>query len=174
MDTVDLWKRYSGELLGYLKKNSSSMHNAEDILSEVFLNAVRYQNTLAAMSPKQCRLWLYNSAKHKLVDLARKRKIRMQMIFTPEPFEDDLSKVLVTELISKLPPELLSKKLYEIFLNESMLTISLNQQNTLHKLIHNNNSNIEIREHESIKQPEPEPEKKNISETVINSAYYKL
>lgn len=44
MDIIELWKQYHDELLGYLRKSASSVDIAEDILSEVFLNAVRYQN----------------------------------------------------------------------------------------------------------------------------------
>ncbi len=70
--------------------------------------------------------------------------------------------------------ELLSNKIHEIFLNESTLTISLNQQNALRKLIRNNDGNVCIREYECSKQPEPVPVKHDLSETRINCKYYKL
>lgn len=79
-------------------------------------------------------------------------------------------------------PEMLLNKVYEIFLNDSTLTVSLNQQNALRKRIHNNDSSVNIREYERAKEPEPEPapetdsepEEQDILVTKINCAYYKL
>ncbi len=106
MDIIELWKRYSGELLGYLRKHSCSTYAAEDILSEVFLKAVSYQNIIATMSPIQCRLWLYKSAKNKLIDLARRKNMEIRLIPAPSLTEDDLSVVSVSEFISRLPTDL--------------------------------------------------------------------
>lgn len=61
------------------------METAEDIASEVFVKALSYQSTLAEMSQAQCRLWLYTSAKRKLIDLARKRKTESRVITTVDP-----------------------------------------------------------------------------------------
>lgn len=106
MDIIELWKRYSRELLCYLRKNTINMDTAEDILSEVFLNAVKYQGTLAAMSPKQCRSWLYVSARHKLIDLARIKKMETRIIPAPDLVEDDLTAASVSEFMSMLPDDL--------------------------------------------------------------------
>lgn len=106
MDIVELWKRYSGELFGYLRKQVNSDDAAEDIVSEVYLKAVRYQSTLVEMSPKQCRSWLYTSAKNKLIDLARNKKMETRIKPVPDGIEDDLSVVSVSELISRLPDDL--------------------------------------------------------------------
>lgn len=106
MDLIELWACYSGELLGYLYKKTSSGDAAEDIMSETFLKAVRYQSLLVEMAPKQCRLWLYTTAKNELIDLARKKKYETRIIPTPSLTEDDLSVVMVVELIAKLPDDL--------------------------------------------------------------------
>lgn len=73
-----------------------------------------------------------------------------------------------------VPAKLLSAKIYNIFLNNSDLTISLHQQNTIQKLSNSKNSEIHIREIEATKQPEPEPQQQDFIETKINTACYKL
>lgn len=123
MDIIELWQQYHGELLGYLRKSASSVDTAEDILSEVFLNAVRYQNTLVAMSPIQCHLWLYTSAKHKLIDLARNKKMETRIMPTSNLIEDDLSIVEVSGLISKIPDELQDLVAMRYFADMDSITI---------------------------------------------------
>jgi len=106
MDITELWTQYSSELLGYLKKHTGNIDAAEDILSEVYLSAVRHHTTLANMAPKQCRNWLFTCAKHRFIDTVRKKKIETMYQVIPEPFEDDLTRVMVSEAMSQLPGDL--------------------------------------------------------------------
>lgn len=78
------------------------------------------------------------------------------------------------EIHPDVTSELLTKKIHEIILNASNLTITPHQQNALRKLIVNKDSNINVREYECDTQPEPEPKEQDFIETKINSAYYKL
>lgn len=78
------------------------------------------------------------------------------------------------EIAIDIPIELLSKKLHRIILQESSLTLGLSQHKALLKKIENHNSDLMIREHIEQAEPKQEPETKTITETRINTTYYKL
>lgn len=78
------------------------------------------------------------------------------------------------QIDSDLPADLLTEKIHQIIIRDSVLTMSLHQQNVINKLLRSNDSHIKIREHEEVKQPEPEPVKEDVIETKINCSYYKL
>ena len=106
MDITELWHKFNGQLLGYILKNTNSKENAEDILSEVFLSAMKYQSTLVTMSLQQCRSWLYTTARNKIIDAARKKKPDISLTPLDEKFDDDFSQMIVSEAVSKLPDDL--------------------------------------------------------------------
>lgn len=78
------------------------------------------------------------------------------------------------EIAMDIPIELLSKKLHGIILEDSSLTLGLSQHKALLKKIENHNSDLMIREHIQQAKPKQEPETKTITETRINTTYYKL
>lgn len=125
MDTVELWERYSGELTGYLQKNTGGFEEAEDIAAEVFLRVIKNKNTLKGLSEKQCRLWLYTTAKRIGIDLARKRKLesRMDILQAPELIEDDLSKIAVAQVLGELPEDLQDLVAMRYFADMDSMTI---------------------------------------------------
>ena len=106
MDIIELWDNYSGELTGYLKRTTQNTGDAEDIASEVFLRVLKNQSLLATMSSKQCRLWIYTTAKRIRIDIARKRKLESRVILAPDLYEDDLSVAAVSQVIGMLPEDL--------------------------------------------------------------------
>jgi RNA polymerase sigma factor (sigma-70 family) len=59
-------------LLKYIRSRISSLEEAEDILQEVFYQAVRNQNTLEPIN--NIMSWLYRTAKNKVIDWYRKKK----------------------------------------------------------------------------------------------------
>lgn len=124
MDVIKLWNEYSGELIGYLKKSTVNTSDAEDIASEVFLRALKNKSLLASMSSKQCRLWLYTTAKHILIDIARRKKLESRIIVTEEIYEDDLSAAAVSQVIRLLPKELQDLVAMRYFADMDSFTIS--------------------------------------------------
>jgi len=107
MDIVTLWKEYGGELTGYLRKTARNAGDAEDISSEVFLRALKNQAQLAEMTNRQCRLWLYTTAKRLVIDLARKNRLNSRIQPAPEQIEDDFTGgAAVSQIIGLLPDEL--------------------------------------------------------------------
>jgi hypothetical protein len=78
------------------------------------------------------------------------------------------------EIAMEIPIELLSKNVQRIILQDSSLTLGLNQHKALLKKIENHSSDLMIREHIQQDKPKREPETKTITETRINTTYYKL
>jgi len=106
MEIARLWEEFGGELTGYLRNRDLNVGDAEDIASEVFLRALKSQVLLAGMTNKQCRLWLYTTAKRIVIDLARKKRLDSRVQPVPEQVEDDLSGMVVSQVIGLLPNEL--------------------------------------------------------------------
>jgi len=106
MDIVTLWKEYGSELTGYLRKNARNAGDAEDLSSEVFLRALNNRALLAEMSNRQCRVWLYTTAKRLVIDLARKNKLSSRIQPVSDRIEDDFSGAAVSQMIGLLPDEL--------------------------------------------------------------------
>lgn len=79
------------------------------------------------------------------------------------------------EISPEVSLEIISEKIHKIYLNDSTLTIGLNQQNILRRKIHNTNGDVLLREFENTEEIAPnEPYKKDFIETRVNSSYYKL
>ena len=72
---ADLYRAYSGPLLAYLVTQVRRREDAEDLLGEVFLQAMRdvlrFEGTLSGF-----RAWLYRIATNRAVDLARRNQRR--------------------------------------------------------------------------------------------------
>lgn len=79
------------------------------------------------------------------------------------------------EISPEVSSEIISEKIHKIYLNDSTLTIGLNQQNILRRKIHNTNGDVLLREFENTEEIVPnEPYKKDFIETRVNCSYYKL
>lgn len=92
-ETYKFYKTYSPKILSYLTKRLPSRHDAQEIMHDVFLEAIDalplLRNETAVLS------WLYKIARNKIVDFYRKRKIK-------------------TILLSQLPfLELMSQEIYQ-------------------------------------------------------------
>lgn len=60
-------------LLKYIRSKVSNLEEAEDILQEVFYQALRNQNTMAPVN--NIMSWLYRITKNKIIDWYRKKKL---------------------------------------------------------------------------------------------------
>lgn len=98
-----LYKDYYNKLLWYcinLSRNNISI--AEDIVQETFMRALENAHILNDLTESQCRSWLYRTAKNIFIDKVR-RMANEPMIEEPLFKEDDLSKILVSQLCARLP-----------------------------------------------------------------------
>ncbi|HZJ57800.1 MAG TPA: RNA polymerase sigma factor [Clostridia bacterium] len=98
-----LYKNYRNKLLWYclnLSRNNPSI--AEDIVQETFMKALENTHILNDLTDAQCRSWLYRAAKNIFIDRVR-RVANAPKIEEPLFKEDDLSKIIVSQLCAGLP-----------------------------------------------------------------------
>lgn len=71
---IELYQLYSPRILNYLVKRLPNAEDAQEILNDVFLDAI---DTLSLLrKDENLQAWLYKIAHHKTVDFYRKRKIK--------------------------------------------------------------------------------------------------
>jgi RNA polymerase sigma-70 factor (ECF subfamily) len=71
---IELYNLYSPRILNYLTKRLPTQEDAQEILNDVFLDAIDTISMLRTSNNLQA--WLYKIAHHKTVDYYRKRKIK--------------------------------------------------------------------------------------------------
>jgi RNA polymerase sigma-70 factor (ECF subfamily) len=85
-----LYQEYAPLLFAYLRRQTASLEEAEDLLVEVFLAALE-RNQLLAVPEGERRRWLFGVAQHKLVDSYR-RSARLRIVpldALPKTLEED-------------------------------------------------------------------------------------
>ncbi|WP_077369839.1 RNA polymerase sigma factor [Anaerosalibacter sp. Marseille-P3206] len=98
-----LYKDYYNKLLWYcISLSRSNTSIAEDIVQETFMRALENAHILNDLTESQCCSWLYRTAKNIFIDKVR-RMANEPMIEEPLFKEDDLSKILVSQLCARLP-----------------------------------------------------------------------
>jgi RNA polymerase sigma-70 factor, ECF subfamily len=80
---IDFYTLYSPRILSYLIKRLPRREDAQEVLNDVFLEAVDALPTLHESSNLQA--WLYKIAHNKMVDYYRKRKIK-SFLFSQIPY----------------------------------------------------------------------------------------
>lgn len=79
---TEAWEKHETELRRYLGHRAGSAAEAEDLLQEVFLRALRQANGLCGIDNR--RAWLFATARHLLIDRLRLAKDQV-------PLPDDLA-----------------------------------------------------------------------------------
>jgi len=80
---VDLYKQSSPKILRYLIQRLPRQEDAQEILNDVFLEAIDALPTLR--KEENLSAWLYKIAHNKVVDFYRKRKIK-SFLFSQMPY----------------------------------------------------------------------------------------
>lgn len=75
--TADLYQRYAPMLFEYIRRHTTTLTDAEDILAEVFIGALR--SDLTGMNADEQRAWLWTVARNKLHDHYRQTRRRPQV-----------------------------------------------------------------------------------------------
>ncbi len=65
------WQQHEHELYGWLLKQSGSPMDADDLLQETFLRAIRQQGKFCAI--ENARAWLFEVARHLIIDKGRRQ-----------------------------------------------------------------------------------------------------
>jgi len=107
----ELWRVFSGPLLGYLRKRTASATDADDLLQDVFLRIHRQISTLR--DPSKMQGWVYRIARNAIIDQVRSRKNQLNVEADPDAMADskeptgrdviDLTPTL-QRFVAELPP----------------------------------------------------------------------
>ena len=66
---VQAWQRHEGELRGYLRHHLLIANEAEDLLQDVFIKAIRHRDAFCQLD--NARAWLFQVTRHALIDRLR-------------------------------------------------------------------------------------------------------
>jgi RNA polymerase sigma factor (sigma-70 family) len=90
--TANLYQRYAPALFEYIRCHTTALNDAEDILTEVFIGALR--SDLTGMSADEQRAWLWTVARNKVNDhyrQARHRQPHVSLDALLETLEDGMT-----------------------------------------------------------------------------------
>jgi RNA polymerase sigma-70 factor (ECF subfamily) len=76
------WAAHEAELLGYLRHQVGDAHAAEDLLQDVFVKAMRQGQGFCSLDNP--RAWLFQVARHALIDRARLARRQVPLEDIPE------------------------------------------------------------------------------------------
>ena len=106
----DAWERHEAELRGFLRRRAPGDAEAEDLLQDVFLRALRRKDGLCGLDSP--RAWLFTAARNLLIDRFRLTKAQVPLPddLAAEPEEapppvDGLSQCLPRALAELSPPD---------------------------------------------------------------------
>lgn len=71
------WQQHEHEIYGWLLKQSGSPMDADDLLQETFLRAIRQQGKFCAI--ENARAWLFEVARHLVIDRSRRQRPMFQL-----------------------------------------------------------------------------------------------
>src|SRR5262245_5095061 len=68
-----LYEQYSAKLLAYIHRQLASLSDAEDLLLDVFLTALRDAPTLQQLPEGKQQAWLWTVARNRMIDFYRRQ-----------------------------------------------------------------------------------------------------
>lgn len=102
----ELYTTFYNELLTYCTALAQSRTAAEDLVQETYMRALTHAEDVQDLSQGQCRAWLYKTAKRLYIDrvrkLARETCVEQEQLEL-DSFEEDLTRFVVRQLVSRLP-----------------------------------------------------------------------
>jgi len=104
MNIADLYPKYFDEITRFARSLTHRSSSAEDVTQETFLRALRNSPLLIEMEEREARAWLYTTAKHIVIDQAR-REARRPQIEAEDRYEDDVTVIVVTSVMKELGDE---------------------------------------------------------------------
>jgi RNA polymerase sigma-70 factor (ECF subfamily) len=81
-----LWAEFSGPLRGYLRKQTASDADADDLLQEVFLRI--HLNVCHLKDTSKLQGWVYRIARNVVINRVRAGKVRQQSDLDPDTMPD--------------------------------------------------------------------------------------
>ena len=74
---MNAWRKHEGELRGFLTHRLSDAHQADDLLQEVFVKAMRQGDGFCSLS--SARAWLFEVARNALTDYFRLKRSHAEL-----------------------------------------------------------------------------------------------
>ena len=93
------WRQHQGELRGWLNQQLRGPDRVDDAMQEIFIKAMKQEERFCAIA--QPRAWLFEVARHHLIDEHRKRR---ELLPLPDELpQDELEPAVVDQLTACLP-----------------------------------------------------------------------
>ena len=93
------WRQYQGELRGWLSQQLRGPDRVDDAMQEIFLKAMRQETRFCTI--EHPRAWLFEVARHHLIDEHRKRR---ELLPLPDELpQDEPEQAVVDQLTACLP-----------------------------------------------------------------------
>ncbi|HEX7734708.1 MAG TPA: sigma-70 family RNA polymerase sigma factor [Ktedonobacteraceae bacterium] len=119
--TASLYQRYAPALFEYIRRHTAALTDAEDILADVFIGALR--SDLTDLSASEQRAWLWTVARNKVNDLYRQAR--------RQPPQVSLETLLETLADGTSPEELALQSEEVAYLRAYLHNLSQAQQEVL-------------------------------------------
>ena len=106
MEVQELYMTFRKELTAYAISMAKNRDTADDLIQETFLRAMTHLDELQDLGQKQCRSWLYKTARNLYIDQVRKLSREVPQtgeLLEQTFFEEDLSQGMVAQLVGRLP-----------------------------------------------------------------------
>lgn len=105
MELENIYGAFHRDLLAYCQAMTKSRSDPEDLVQETYLRALTHWEDVESLSRGQCRSWLYRTARNLYIDQLRRlsRETPEEEILAQVPFEEDLTRAAVLQLVGRLP-----------------------------------------------------------------------
>jgi len=102
------WNEHEAELRGWLRHRMGNAVDAEDLLQDVFLKAMRQGERFCAIT--NARAWLYEVARNALADRLRLERDTVEL---PEELSADIDEAAAVDSLAACLPRVLSELSHE-------------------------------------------------------------
>lgn len=93
------WRQHQGELRGWLSQQLRGTDRVDDVMQEIFIKAMKQGSEFCAIA--QPRAWLFEVARHHLIDEHRKQR---ELLPLPDELpQDEPEQAVVDQLTACLP-----------------------------------------------------------------------
>ncbi len=103
----DLYEKLKDELVGWCGYMTNDRYEAEELVQEGFVRAMKNEELLRTMDAARQRAWIYQTIKHLFIDSTRKKKRESLTDEVPDTGEarQEYTEIEWIELINRLPKE---------------------------------------------------------------------
>jgi len=101
---MSVWNRHEAELRAWLRCRLSNPHDAEDLLQDLFLKALRQDKKFCQI--ENARAWLFEVARNALADRLRLKKEQVEL---PEDLVHEIDEPIPVDTLAQCLPRALAE-----------------------------------------------------------------